>query len=1138
MVDVLSVAAGIAGLSSLIIQSTQLLYSVVKTTKGASKSANELLGTLETLTRVFASLEEFINAQDLKSHTFFDKTSVIISAIDGLKLNITTLKAKLERVQQKEGLALMLEKGKWFYEQEEHKELIATLSRYVGLFQMSMNVDGLNLLSNSLENVAKDIKGLKGVVAALASNPEDAALRVKQLDDVLQSPPPLTQVAPTIHESSTSINKLRKHMEQEEDKQVLAWLSPLTFWARHQDILAKRQTGTCEWLLNHSTFNSWVQGDVNILWCPGIPGAGKTVFAAVVVEYLEREYCRTDVAVIYAYFNYKESADQTASRVLASLLRQLIHGLNEIPEGVRPKVQELAPHLVTALRAFTRTFVIIDALDECNESDDCRNDILKQLTSLPSNVALLITSRHIPSIENELAQYDSLEIRADDKDIAIFVKSQIEKSPILKRYVFTDLNFTELVVSVIAEKSQGMFLLAHLHIKALARNTNRKGIRNCLQKLPKDVHQTYKDALNRIHSQDTERSELAMKVLTWICYAFRPLTIKEIQHAVSIEVNESKFDEEALPDEGLLISVCAGLVNIDEQSGVIRLIHYTAQEYFDEHREQILPCGHISITELCLTYLSFIFQPRDLSSKVPWEVNWNEIRNSLFAHPFIAYSAICWGEHAAGEPEDHFRSQILDYLAQSNSVSSFLILNPHFLSGLPVSHVTPLPETSTDLWLAAHFGLTKIAALLIDQNGIGNMHGIGHRTTLYEAALCGHQSLVELLLDNSANVYPENWRQSSLLRGAIQGKHQSIINLLLERRSLVNIMEFYFLRPFAIAIRHGSVDTFGLLLKEGLDPRREPGGLNAMLGDAIERADETILHTFLESAVHFSTLGIRNREAPISALEAHTETIEIDVPEDTFDIDHRDESGHTALQKAIHRHDLSMTKVLLEHGSNKEVVSGKEKRTPLLKAAFESRYEFAELLLEGGRGSRSANALFQSADPNAKDADENTPLHFAARFGDVRMTGLLLRNGARIQEQNRLGETPLHNSVTYVAKPVLVMLLLRAGADPNCKNNKGDTPLHRAARGKPSIFEPSMGIDREIVDLLVERRADTAAKNDVGQTPEEILAKRALQDTFKIVVDGVEPESLNDKSSSFHEDGITDTVLKIKDISLVESSTH
>ena len=78
-------------------------------------------------------------------------------------------------------------------------------------------------------------------------------------------------------------------------------------------------------------------------------------------------------------------------------------------------------------------------------------------------------------------------------------------------------------------------------------------------------------------------------MLSWISYAVRQLTVKEIQYALAIEPDDKVMDEEALPDIGTLVSVCAGLVNIDQESNVIRLVHHTTREYLERTRMDHFP---------------------------------------------------------------------------------------------------------------------------------------------------------------------------------------------------------------------------------------------------------------------------------------------------------------------------------------------------------------------------------------------------------------------------------------------------------------------------------------------------------------------------------------------------------------------
>jgi len=116
------------------------------------------------------------------------------------------------------------------------------------------------------------------------------------------------------------------------------------------------------------------------------------------------------------------------------------------------------------------------------------------------------------------------------------------------------------------------FLLAQLHVDSLVSKNNPKAVRDALKHLPKDLDGTYAEAMTRIQEQDPEDKKLAEKVLSWISYAFRPLSIAELQHALAVEIGHNKMDLGALPNAEILISVCVGLIVLDKESNVVRLV--------------------------------------------------------------------------------------------------------------------------------------------------------------------------------------------------------------------------------------------------------------------------------------------------------------------------------------------------------------------------------------------------------------------------------------------------------------------------------------------------------------------------------------------------------------------------------------
>ena len=116
------------------------------------------------------------------------------------------------------------------------------------------------------------------------------------------------------------------------------------------------------------------------------------------------------------------------------------------------------------------------------------------------------------------------------------------------------------------------FLLAQLHLDSLVSKTNRREVRRALANLPKEVDKTYDEAMKRIQIQVEDDRELAIRVLSWIAYSYRPLSTLELQYALAITPGMTAMDFDALEDVDLLTSVCAGLVVIDEESTIIHLV--------------------------------------------------------------------------------------------------------------------------------------------------------------------------------------------------------------------------------------------------------------------------------------------------------------------------------------------------------------------------------------------------------------------------------------------------------------------------------------------------------------------------------------------------------------------------------------
>lgn len=157
----------------------------------------------------------------------------------------------------------------------------------------------------------------------------------------------------------------------DEDRKILNWLSSLNFVTKQNDVLSRRHEKTGAWFLNSSEFVNWVAGPARMLWCPGIPGAGKTVIASVSVDHLQTIFKDEDAAVLCIFCSYADQAHQTSVDLVASILEQMVQTKGVTDEiralhrrhqtrTTRPGLKELSDLLQSVIQSFPKVFIVID----------------------------------------------------------------------------------------------------------------------------------------------------------------------------------------------------------------------------------------------------------------------------------------------------------------------------------------------------------------------------------------------------------------------------------------------------------------------------------------------------------------------------------------------------------------------------------------------------------------------------------------------------------------------------------------------------------------------------------------------------------------------------------------------------------
>lgn len=375
------------------------------------------------------------------------------------------------------------------------------------------------------------------------------------------------------------------------------WLSSLDF-SQHQSEAFERWTaGTFDWLVDKPEFRAWKTGEIpGILLCIGKPGAGKTTFASRVIHELLQESDaepQAVTAVCYIYCQYHSTF--TILQLLELILKQIILQCPSAPierlqklkdKGLRPSLDQIASILQANFKQLSSIFLVIDALDECF-TEEVRHRLLGILRSLVS-VRILLTSRPIPTIQSALQGTLILIINPNRQDIGTHLYSRALNNPALAGHV-RKIARPELETKIM-EQAGGMFLLAELHITHLSEQTNFAAFLDALETLPEEATAIYARALERIRQQKPNLKQLAFRALSWIFYSRRPFKMTELQHAIAGGVAE----ENELADEALIISSCAGLLIMNQETKHVNFIHYTVQEYFRQVSDEFLPEAEIA----------------------------------------------------------------------------------------------------------------------------------------------------------------------------------------------------------------------------------------------------------------------------------------------------------------------------------------------------------------------------------------------------------------------------------------------------------------------------------------------------------------------------------------------------------------
>lgn len=357
------------------------------------------------------------------------------------------------------------------------------------------------------------------------------------------------------------------------------------------------------WIVEHSDFQQWRNDrQSRLLWIKGDPGKGKTMLLCGIVDELKKSMPETDL-LSYFFCQATDSRINNATAVLRGLVYLIVEQQQSLISHIRKKYDHAGKALfedtnawVALSEIFTnilqdpslnRTYLVIDALDECVVDLPKLIDFIIQKSSGSPHVKWIVSSRNWPNIEERLEETGHkvrlcLELNADcvSTAVSVYIRHKVLQLAQRKKY---DGKTRNAVLQYLASNAHDTFLWVALVCQNLEKTLRGRTIAK-LNTFPPGLDSLYQRMMEQICNSDD--SELYKRILALTVIVYRPITLNEMKSLVEFPDNISD-DIESL--EGI-IGLCGSFLTVRE--GIIYFVHQSAKDYLSvQALNEVFPRG-------------------------------------------------------------------------------------------------------------------------------------------------------------------------------------------------------------------------------------------------------------------------------------------------------------------------------------------------------------------------------------------------------------------------------------------------------------------------------------------------------------------------------------------------------------------
>ncbi|RMZ72474.1 hypothetical protein GMOD_00007468 [Pyrenophora seminiperda CCB06] len=422
-------------------------------------------------------------------------------------------------------------------------------------------------------------------------------------------------------------------------QKVLTWLGtndtlPADLLERHiQGCLP----GSCDWFVQHKASQLWLGDSVKnpLLWLCGKPGAGMFIFChghsfaylfegkSMICSTLVQHAEANDLHVFYYFCSFLGSHSNGPNRLLRSIVSQIIQKHQDLAIYVHdvyfkthpvPTKNALLGLLPEILQGLGSVRLVVDGIDEWTPRD--QKEVLKDLSQLismdPSHICkIMISSRETTDIVRSLRRRDksttTISLSNSDEGLAVthsiasFVDNKLSNLPDHFDELEFDASTLAHVKQTLLEKSRGMFLWVSLVLESLNTVYSPDELPTIVDDLPSSLEALYQQILVRLCNAPGAQSHGGVsRVMSWICFAQRPLHKSELLQALSISPYDTSSQVRSIPVASIL-DHCKPLIEELPDSTIVP-VHFSVKEYLLKFQvPQIVPAidAALDISSAC-----------------------------------------------------------------------------------------------------------------------------------------------------------------------------------------------------------------------------------------------------------------------------------------------------------------------------------------------------------------------------------------------------------------------------------------------------------------------------------------------------------------------------------------------------------